>query len=185
MGVVLSASGELRAGRARGFSLIEVLIAMALAGLLLIGVLPIFAKSMSNNVEGNQLTEVTNRSRLHVESLFSLDFNAPELTIPVGETALEVEELYSQAQERWFDEASFPAGEDPLYTRQTRIRQFSVAAVDDEDLEFEDAEALPGGSDPSQIHVKEIEVRVNTGPPSTFNIMGTRKTVTLRVLKSS
>ena len=68
-----------------GFSLIEVLIAMALAGLLLVGVLPLFTKSMTNNVEGNQLTEVTNRARLHLEELMAMRIDAEELTVPDGE----------------------------------------------------------------------------------------------------
>jgi len=168
-----------------GFSLIEVLIALAILAITLVGVLPLFAKSMSNNAEGNQLTEVTNRSRLHVESLLSVPFDAPALTIPVGETELETRELYSQTEDRWYEEADFPANQTPLYTRMTRVRQFSVTAITDDDLELEDDEALVGGTPPTSVHLKEIEVRVNSGPPSTLNIMGGRKTVTLRVLKSS
>src|SRR4029450_8022128 len=77
-----------------GFWLIEVLIAMALAGLLLIGVLPLFTKAMWNNGEGNQLTEVTNRARLHVEELTALPVDAEELTVPNGEDALVTIEMY-------------------------------------------------------------------------------------------
>ena len=178
------ASGE-HARPSAGFSVIEVLLAMAILAITLVGVLPLFTKSMSNNSEGNQLTEVTNRSRLHVESLLSLPFDAPSLTLPVGDTELETRDFFSQSQERWFEEADFPAGETPLYTRITRVRQFSVSAISETDLELEDDEALPGGTDPTALHLKEIEVRVNSGPASTLNIMGTRKNVTLRVLKSS
>jgi prepilin-type N-terminal cleavage/methylation domain-containing protein len=168
-----------------GFSLIEVLIALAILAVTLVGVLPLFAKSMSNNAEGNQLTEVTNRSRLHVESLLSVPFDAESLTVPAGQTELETREFYSQTEDRWYDEADFPADQSPLYTRMTRVRQFSVTAIADGDLELEDDEALVGGTPPTNVHLKEIEVRVNSGPPSTLNLMGGRKTVTLRVLKSS
>jgi hypothetical protein len=65
------------------------------------------------------------------------------------------------------------------------VRQFSVSALSDVDLLLEDDEALPGGTDPTAVHLKEIEVRVNTGAISTLNLMGTRKSITLRVLKSS
>jgi prepilin-type N-terminal cleavage/methylation domain-containing protein len=185
--VLTSAAGGTPAAgaRGRGFSLVEVLIALAILAITLVGVLPLFARSISNNAEGNQLTEVTNRSRLRVEELLSLPFDAPDLEVPVGETVLEVEELYSNAQDRWFLEAEFPADESPSYARQTRVRQFSVSAISEVDLELEDDEALPGGTDPTAVHLKEIEVRVNTGPLSTLNLMGTRKTITLRVLKSS
>ena len=73
---------------AAGFSLIEVLIAMGLAGLLMIGVLPLFTKSMANNVKGNQLTEVTNRARLHLEELMAMPVDAEELTVPDGDNEL-------------------------------------------------------------------------------------------------
>jgi prepilin-type N-terminal cleavage/methylation domain-containing protein len=168
-----------------GFSLIEILIALAILAVVAVGVLPLFAKSMTNNVEGNQLTEVTNRSRLHVESLLSLPFDSPQLEVPAGETELETRQLYSANDERWYEEDTFPNDQVPVYSRITRVRQFSVSAISEGDAELEDDEALTGGTDPSAVHLKEIEVRVNSGPPSTLNLMGTRKTVTLRVLKSS
>ena len=77
---------------------------MALAGLLLIGVLPLFTKSMSNNVEGNQLTEVTNRARLHVEELMALPVDAEELTVPDGLDELLRVELFCKTDGRWIEE---------------------------------------------------------------------------------
>jgi prepilin-type N-terminal cleavage/methylation domain-containing protein len=176
-------AGAPAAGRA-GFSLIEVLISMALAGLLLIGVLPLFTKSMSNNVEGNQLTEVTNRARLHVEELMALPIDAEELTVPDGDDELVTVEMYSSAQKRWLDEADYADAAPPLFSRTTRVRQFSMSAVSNLDLEFEDDEVLPGGTPASQVQIKEIVVRVNTGRPTFLSLMGRQKAVTLRVLKS-
>src|SRR5262245_40938365 len=100
-----------------GFSLVEILIAMALAGLLLIGVLPLFTKSMSNNVEGNQLTEVTNRARLHIEELMAMPVDSVDLTVPDGEDELVTVEMFSPTEERWIDEIQFPGGLQPLFTR--------------------------------------------------------------------
>lgn len=170
--------------RRLGFSLIEVMIAMALAGLLLVGVLPLFTKSMSNNVEGNQLTEVTNRARLHVEELMAMPIDAEELTVPIGEDELLTVELYSPTRERWIEEISYGADAEPLFTRTTRVRQFNMSALSQTDLEFEDDEALPGGTLPSQVEIKEIVVRVNSGRPTFLSLMGRQKAVTLRVLKS-
>jgi prepilin-type N-terminal cleavage/methylation domain-containing protein len=167
-----------------GFSLVEILIAMALAGLLLVGVLPLFTKSMSNNVEGNQLTEVTNRARLHVEELMAMPVDAEDLTVPDGEDQLVTVEMFSPSQERWIDEIQFAADEQPLFTRTTRVRQFNMSAVSNIDLEFEDDEVLPGGTPASQVQIKEIVVRVNTGRPTFLSLMGRQKAVTLRVLKS-
>ena len=169
---------------AAGFSLIEVLIAMGLAGLLMIGVLPLFTKSMSNNVEGNQLTEVTNRARMHIEELMALPIDAEELTVPDGDLFLEEVELYSPTEERWIDEEEYPPGSDPLFTRTTRVRQFNMSAVSNVDPTFADDEVLPGGTPASQVEIKEIVVRVNTGRPTFLSLMGRQKAVTLRVMKS-
>jgi prepilin-type N-terminal cleavage/methylation domain-containing protein len=168
----------------RGFSLIEVLIAMALAGLLLIGVLPLFTKAMSNNVEGNQLTEVTNRARLHVEELMGMPIDADELTVPVGQDQLLTVELYSPTRKRWIKEADYGSDAEPTYTRTTRVRQFNMSALSQTDLEFADDEVLPGGTPSSQVEIKEIVVRVNSGRPTFLSIMGRQKAVTLRVMKS-
>ena len=157
---------------------------MLLAGLLLIGVLPLFTKSMSNNVEGNQLTEVTSRARLHVEELMAMRVDAEELTVPDGEDQLVTVEIYSGISDRWIDEALFGVNDEPLFTRTTRVRQFNMSAVNNLDLEFEDDEVLPGGTPASQVQIKEIVVRVNTGRPTFLSLMGRQKAVTLRVLKS-
>jgi prepilin-type N-terminal cleavage/methylation domain-containing protein len=175
-------------GRSRrmglGFSLVEVMIAMALAGLLLIGVLPLFTKSMSNNVEGNQLTEVTNRARLHIEELMALPIDADELTVPNGEDRLLTVEMFSPTRKRWIKEADYGSDVDPLFTRTTRVRQFNMSALSQTDLEFADDEVLPGGTPASQVEIKEIVVRVNSGRPTFLSIMGRQKAVTLRVMKS-
>jgi len=169
---------------AAGFSLIEVLIAMGLAGLLMIGVLPLFTKSMANNVEGNQLTEVTNRARLHLEELMAMPVDAEELTVPDGDNELVQIDLFSPTEERWIDEEEYGDARDPLFTRITRVRQFNMSAVSNIDFEFADDEVLPGGTPASQVEIKEIIVRVNTGRPTFLSLMGRQKAVTLRVLKS-
>ncbi len=188
MGMVLRQSASRRPmGRtaaAAGFSLIEVLIAMALLALILIGILPLFIKSMTNNQEGGQLSEVTNRARQHLEELMGRPFNNPELTIPAGQTTLLTRDLWSLTQERWIAEGDFPNNEEPGFSRTTRVRQFNVSAINDADLEFDDAEALVGGTPNSSVNLKEIEVRVNSGRPSTSNVLGRSKAVTLRALTS-
>ena len=173
-----------RADRASGFTLIEVLIATAILAIALVGAIPMFMRSMSNNLEGSRLTEVTSRARAHLEALNSLPFNAAELTVPAGETVLETTDQYSRVSERWLDEAALPAGESPLYSRVTRVRQFGVSSINNVDLLFEDGEALDGGTAASLVHVKEIEVRMDIGPADTSNLLGVRKTVTLRLLKA-
>jgi hypothetical protein len=139
---------------------------------------------MSNNVEGNQTTEVTNRARLHLEELMALPIDAEELTVPAGAVELVTVEVYSAGRDRWIDESQLGVAERPLYTRTTRVRQFSTSALSNLDLELEEDEALPGGAPSSRIQLKEIVVRVNTGRPTLSSLMGRQKTVTLRVLRS-
>ena len=167
-----------------GFTLLEILIAMALMGILMVGVLPLFTKSMSNNVEGGQLTEVTNRARLHVEEILAMPQDAEQLRLPDGETELVTTELWSEPSQRWITEALFPVAEAVTFTRVTRVRQFNMSAVDNIDLEFEESEALPGGSPNNLVHIKEVLVRVHSGRPTFLSLLGRSKAITLRVLKA-
>ena len=185
MGVVLALRRPTSIGRVHGFTLVEVLIAVALMGMLMISVLPMFVKAMSNNVEGNQLTEVTSRARVHLEDLLGQPFNSPELTVPLGEEELLERDLWSATQERWFEEDAFPAQEIPQFTRVTVVRQFNLTALSDTDFELETDERLPGGSLSSVVHLKEIEVRVNSGPPTIAGMLGARrKSINLKALKA-
>ena len=69
---------------ARGFSLVEVLVAMALMAVLMVGVLPLFTKSMTNNVEGSQITEVTNHARVRLEEMSIAPYDGESMTVPLG-----------------------------------------------------------------------------------------------------
>lgn len=168
-----------------GMSLVEVLVSFALLSLVMVGILPLFSKAVGDNREGNQLARVTNHARHHLERLMVLPFEAPEITVPNGATDLQTRELYSRGQDRWFLEDDFPAGERPEFSRTTRVRQFGVAALGDGDFEFEDDEALAGGTAAALVHLKEIEVRVTSGLFTNVNTMGSRKTITVRILRSS
>ena len=170
--------------RNAGFTFVEVLASVVLLSLLIIGILPLFVRSMRSNAEGRDLTEATNRARLHAEELFELPFDAPELTVPAAKTELLTEELYSGAQQRWIAKASFPAGERPLYRRTTRVRQFGVDSVGDGDELFEDAEALAGNTPDSMVHVKEIEVHVRR-EQDVGAAIGTRRVAVVRLLRGS
>jgi prepilin-type N-terminal cleavage/methylation domain-containing protein len=179
-----TARGRATPPDAAGFSLVEVLLALALMALLMVGVLPLFTTSMTNNVQGNEVMEVTSRARGHLESMMVVPFDGESMTIPVGETELVARALWSDAGERWFTEAEFPVDEVPRYSRVTRVRQFNLSAIDVNDTELEPEEALAGGTPPSLVHVKEIEVRVNSGRPTLLNGMGRGKAVTLRALRA-
>ncbi|HVS04462.1 MAG TPA: hypothetical protein VMT16_16995 [Thermoanaerobaculia bacterium] len=158
---------------------------MTLLLFILVGILPLFTQSLGNNAQGRQLTEVTNEARQHLEALLQAPFDGDRLAVPDGDSELLAEDLWSDGERRWIASADFPAGETPLYRRTTRVRQFGVDAIGDGDLELEDGEALPGGTPPARVHLKEIEVRVESAPDAPFSRLIKRKVVTLRSLRSS
>ena len=61
-------------GRARGFTLVEVLIAAAILLVVALGILPLFMRSIVSNMEGSDHTQVANAARARAEEFFQLPF---------------------------------------------------------------------------------------------------------------
>src|SRR6476469_2431083 len=85
----------------RGFSLLEVMIASAVFLIVAIGLLPLFARSISNNLGGREAPDVANLGRSQVEELFQLTFNHPSLTVPSGQTVLTTTAYFSKKDSVW------------------------------------------------------------------------------------
>jgi type II secretory pathway pseudopilin PulG len=160
----------------QGFSIIETLIAASILLIIMVGLLPLFIRAVTDNAQGRQSTEVANAARSEVERLMQLGFNHPELTITAG-SELETTFYYIPHLKQWKDSTSFTPDGTETFQRVTTIRQYSRSAIADDLLEED--EALPAGTDVSQIHLKEIEVAL--AGPSEF--ARPAKTVTLRVLR--
>ena len=79
---------HLPAGRhgAAGFSIIEALIAAAILLIIALGLLPLFSRSISDNVSGNDATQATNGSRTQVEEMLKVPFSNDRMTVPAGAT---------------------------------------------------------------------------------------------------
>jgi hypothetical protein len=153
------------------------------AGLLLVvlvGLLPLFMRSIMENVEGRESTQVSNHGRSELETFKQLRFNNPELDITTG-TETVVQQYWTMGDpdyvgdEQWVD--TVPAGEFGLWDRTTTVRQYGINGIIDNDLDgiidqiigLEDADydgqldnPLPGGSLPGAIHLKEVDVQVLT-----------------------
>ena len=69
-----------RGGRERGVTLIELLVAVALFGITLLGVVPLFLGSVKSNYSGNEYTSVNMLARDRLEQLMNLPFLDPQLT---------------------------------------------------------------------------------------------------------
>ena len=137
-------------------SLIEVTIAAVVFLGISLGVVPMFTQSMVSNTAGNNSTKAANFARARTEELMQLPFNHLDLTIENG-SAKTVQEYYSSHDPVW-RAYPIPADASIEWSRTTTVRQYNVDALDDDLVEV--GEALPVGTDPSFIHLKEIEVAV-------------------------
>lgn len=168
----------LNARRGDGFSLIEVLIAMGIVVIAIVGLLPLFMRSVVENIEGKESTMVGNHGRSQLESLNELTFNNWELEINAG-TERTTQDFYTTgAADRRGDESwvtVVPGGEISPWTRDTTVRQMGINGVIDNDLDgiideirgLEDADfdgefdnPLPAGTTPGAIHLKQLEVQI-------------------------
>ena len=115
-------------GTEAGFSLIEVLVAAVILLVIALGMVPLFTRAITSNVEGFENTEVSNYARSRAEEFLQYPFNSPQLTVDVGQDVREVKDFYSQNQQAWVTPE--PDGEVVLFTRTTQIRQFGINDLD-------------------------------------------------------
>ena len=167
-----------RPRRDGGFSLIEVLIAMGIVVIAIVGLLPLFMRSVVENIEGRESTMVGNHGRSQLESFSELTFNNWELEVDAG-TERTIQDFYTTgAADRRGDESwvtAVPAGEIAPWTRTSIVRQMGINRITDTDLDgiidqiegLEDADfdgefdnPLPAGTTPSAIHLKQLEVQI-------------------------
>lgn len=164
---------ELR--RQRGFSVVEVLIATLIFLIIAVGILPLFAASTKNNMDGREATETANFGRSAVEDLLQAPFNDPRLTVPGGGTVNTVQEYYSQKDQVW--KAGTGTSADPaLWRREIRVRQFNINDLAADGL-FDDPKS--GAEDPGQVHIKEVEVQVWNSRDDKALLLGGRRVTTL------
>jgi type II secretory pathway pseudopilin PulG len=171
---------ELKRGE-RGFSVVEVLIATLIFLIIAVGILPLFASSARNNLEGREATEVSNFGRSTLENLLQVSFNDARLTVPGGKTSLTTDEYYSKKDQVW--KAGTGSSADPAAWRRTTIvRQFGYADLADDGL-FNSP--LPGGTPPGQVHIKEIEVQVWHARSDTSLALGGPRRYTVRAMRGA
>ena len=161
-----------------GFSLVEVLIAALLLLVVALGVLPIFTRSMVASLSGNDASQASNFGRSRMEELYQLPFNSPGLAVTAGIEARAVE-WWSPANRSWRTGPQPPVSP---WTRTTRVRQFALGGLVDADEDGEWDEPLDAGADPAFVHLKEIEVRLESNRTPGSPLGGARP-ITLRVLK--
>lgn len=165
------------------------------------GLLPLFSRSVLENLEGKESTVATNHVRSELETHKQLAFNNWEVDIAIGDTERVTASEYTQVipnqigDEAWV--AAAPAGELVPWTRTTRIRQLGINGVADTDLDgvidqiqgLEDTDfdgefdnILVGGTSPNAIHLKEVQVEVESSKQ--WAQTGTNTENTMRSIKA-
>jgi hypothetical protein len=147
--------------------MVEVLIASVLLLTVILGVLPFLTRSILNNISGQDSVHMITFARTRAEELFQAPFNHADLEILAGTDRQHFEVYRNDVWEPATDlDPPLPDGTE--WTRETTIHQYNIADLDD---------PLPAGSDPGQIHVKEIEVVLRStrrggplGPGRTFGV---------------
>jgi prepilin-type N-terminal cleavage/methylation domain-containing protein len=141
-----------------GFTVVEVIIASAIFLILAVGLLPLFARSITNNLAGRETTDTTNYGRSRLEQLDQMSFLSASLAVPSGSTEGVTQEFWSPKDKIW--KTGAPTSTDPaLWYRTTRVRQFSVSDLGD-DATFDTP--LDGSAAAGQVHIKEIQVAVKS-----------------------
>jgi len=179
---------EMRSKTVRGFSLVEVLIASAIFLIIALGVLPIFAQAIRNNLSGKDATDVSNLNKSQVEALLQVPYDT--LVVPVGQTWGCTAQYWSLSGKQWkTTTAPSPptpctaanvaavAGDPALWVRTTQIRQFSLGDLQSTGT----VNPLLGGAPAGSVQLKEIVVEVRSGDK---NPLSSGKTLTLRMLRA-
>ncbi|HEV8628759.1 MAG TPA: type II secretion system protein [Thermoanaerobaculia bacterium] len=173
--------------RAAGMSLVEVLVSLLIISTIAVGILPLFSRSMRQNREGGNYTELTNVARSALEEYLQLDFNAPPLTLVAGSTQLVTTQYLDPATQRWVTfvlPAVPPAA--ARYQRTIQVQQFGSAdLLNDGNLDT----PLDGAKSSDEVQLKLVRVTVTplwgrTGTGADSGLFGKRTPVTLEVLKA-
>ena len=168
-----------------GFSLVETLIAALLFLVVVVGMLPLFLSSITNNNAGNDYLHASNFARSDLEQFHKLPFTDPSLTIAAGSTSLTTDDYFAQnplltGVGQWQTTATPSAPQLVLWKRSATVRQYSISSLADGTLSLN--EALDGTFDSIYVHLKEVRVQL-TGQRQTSSL-GPARQVTFRVLKA-
>lgn len=171
-----------------GFSMIEALIAAGILLIIAMGLLPLFARAISDNTSGNDATQSTNGGRTRLEEMLAPPFLHQALVLDAGQLQKQTADSWAQgkadetgdAKEGWWLDPVDPADKGVvLWSRATRVRQYGIGALADGD--FDDSDRLSGSSQPIFVHLKEVEVVISN--PKQGSMLGKSQGITLRLVR--
>jgi hypothetical protein len=151
-----SSTGSGLVGGEAGFSLVEVLIAAVLLVVVVLGLIPLFALSLSQNLAGREYSVASQHGRSQVEEVVPLPLDHPRLAVPDGQPESVLDEVLDPATGRFTSAAvSAPVA----WSRATTVRQYNVGDL------YEAGRLvtpLDGGSPPNHVHLREVIVEVES-----------------------
>lgn len=146
------------ASRSSGVTLVELLIAIALLGFVLLGIASLFIASVKSNYSANEYTSLNNLARDRLEQLMTVPFNDPQLAVgdhPANDLPATLPD----------PDTGLPPSDVPNPFRRTyRVRQFAIPASSTipDGSAFTPARIVAAGS---VYHYKRIDVTVDTAVP--------------------
>ena len=161
-----------------GLSLVEALIAVALIGLIAVGIIPMFTRAMSDNLAGADYTRVTNFAKSKEEDFSRMTFNQQAIQLTTGNDLMSTEYM-DPANLQWSQ--TKPSSLLAIWTRNTDISQYSINDSDSNG-NYSFTNKLASGTSPLAIHVRQSQVQVQSS--SAAGPLGARRATTIRYLKA-
>lgn len=143
----------------RGFSLVEALVAGALVLVMMLFVLPLFTRSMTQNVAGRESSISSTHGKWTLEELNQLPLDRIQFELVGGDELLNCK-YWDASAKQWVEhtcDAALPGG--TLWHRRTRYRQFAIGDLMN-DRQLLDGEAVPAGTPFEFVHLRELAVEI-------------------------
>jgi hypothetical protein len=151
-----------------GYSVVEGLIAAALLLIVTVGVIPLFTRSMINNLRGNDSTRISNGAIDELERSLEAPFNSGDTSLApltderIDTTVIALKQLPGNAagglSMRWEPLATLPSGDEPEMLRRRTLRQFDMDDFNPTDPDASFQNPLPEGSQEQDIEVKVVDL---------------------------
>jgi type II secretory pathway pseudopilin PulG len=159
----------------RGFTFIEGLVATAILLVVAIGILPLFANSISNNSRGSDSTTASNFGKTALENLAQMPFNGTDLLIASGSTQKVLSEWWkpgtgpiNDPTQGW-QSTSPTSSTFTTWTRSTTVEEFGVRDVLNNGALVT---PLDGSTQANFVQLKRITVNVQSSKINTVTALG-------------
>jgi type II secretory pathway pseudopilin PulG len=157
-------------------SLIEVLVSLTILLIALVGIMPLFMRSMQSNTLGRQYTQSAQVAATRSEEFFTLPLDRAELSVPAAANELANDRVWRIDPNRpadggeWVDGTLVSAPNNGnRFGASARVRQYSIFDIEND---YQATNALFGNTPEPQVHLRELAISVTSprqaGVPGLF-----------------